>query len=131
MEDDSHEYEVRLYDDLFYLDEISVEEMYKVEYRKKQKIEDSEYFEKLIFKRVIRAKKYEIKDFLRGYVQGIYCEPIPYEILDSLKKISELESYKKIQKSETIYLQYGELMGEARKIFSIMGDGGDIKNASW
>ncbi len=117
MEVESYEYLVRAYDDLDYLDNIEVEEWYRVEYRHEQKVEDSKYFEKLIFNRIIRAKKYEIKDFLREYVQEVYCKPLPEEILDGLEKIQELESYKQIQKFETVTLQYGELMDKTKKEF--------------
>ncbi len=117
MEDESYEYVVRAYDDFYYLDKIEVEEWYPLEYRRKQLMEDRKYFEKLIFSRIIRVKKYEIKDFLRKYVQEVYCKPLPEEIVDSLEKIQELESYKKIQKCETVIVQYGELMDKVEENF--------------
>ncbi len=80
-------------------------------------VEDCKYFGKLIFSRIIELKNYEIKDFLREYIQEVYCKPLPEEILDFLEKMQELKSYMKVQKCELVIVQYEELMDKAEEKF--------------
>lgn len=112
IENGSCEYLIRMYDENIYYDTFEVEERFTTEYRLPIIKEDIEYFHKLIMKRILRAKKYEIKDFLWEYIEETYLKQIPEEIEDSIEKIKSLESYAQVQKDKNIAIYYGELMNQ-------------------
>lgn len=109
------EYLIRIYDDTYYHDINEVEGRYKAEYRRRAWKEDKEYFEKLIMSKFIRAKKFEIKDFLRRYMFETYMRPIPEVIEDSVDRVRELESYSKVRKDKKLSLYYRELYEETER----------------
>lgn len=109
IETKEYEYLIRIMDEEQYTDTEVVEVTYVPEYIPELIKKDEEYFEKLIMKKVIRAKKYEVKDFLREYIWKIYIKPIPEEIKYVLSNMNELEEFNIVEHSEKIRVSYGEL----------------------
>ena len=115
VETGTGEYLIRLHDDSYYHDVHEVEGRYTAEYRSKAWKADEEYFDKLIMSKFIRAKKYEVKDFLREYLFETYVMPMPEVIEDSLDRIKALDSYRKVKKDKKLALYYRELYGETER----------------
>lgn len=115
VETDTGEYLIRIYDDRYYHDEHEVEGRYMAEYRHTAWKADREYFEKLIMSKFIRAKKYEVKDFLREYLYETYVMQMPEVIEDSVDRVRELESYRNVKKDKELALYYRELYGETER----------------
>lgn len=110
IETGEYSYVIRLLDKREFRDNEMVEESYTPKYIKELIEADKEYFEKLIMKKVIRAKKYEVKDFMREYIWNVYIKPIPREMQEVLSSIEDLEGYKKIEKVEEVRVGYGEFL---------------------
>ena len=110
LETETYEYLVRVMDEYAYQDTKMVEGYYVPPYLMELISADKEYFEKLIMSKFIRAKKYEVKDFLRKYLWDTYIRPIPIEITNTLSKINILAIYDEISKADEIEVSYGELL---------------------
>ena len=95
IETGEYSYVIRLLDKREFRDNEMVEESYTPKYIKELIETDKEYFEKLIRKKVIRVKKYEIKDFMREYIWNVYIKPISREMQEVLSRIDDLEGYNK------------------------------------
>ena len=109
MEAGLYEYVVRMHDDTYHYDTFEVEDRFTAEHRIPSMKEDAEYFSRLIMSRIIRAKKYEVKDFLREYMEEVYVRPMPEQIEDSIERIKGLESYGIVKKDESMSVYYGEM----------------------
>lgn len=112
LEDGTGEYLIRLYDDICYHDEHDVEGRFKADYRIKNQKTDEEYFTKRILSEVIRAKRYEVKDFLREYLLDTYVKPMPEVVWDSIEEVRKLNSYREVEKDRELAIYYGELYGK-------------------
>ena len=112
IETGEYSYVIRLLDKREFRDNEMVEESYTPKYIKELIETDKEYFEKLIMKKVIRAKKYEVKDFMREYIWNVYIKPIPREMQEVLSRIDDLEGYNKIEKEKEVRVGYGEFLEE-------------------
>lgn len=110
IETGEYSYVIRLLDKREFRDNEMVEESYTPKYIKELIETDKEYFEKLIMKKVIRAKKYEVKDFMREYIWNVYIKPIPREMQEVLSRIDDLEGYNKIEKEKEVRVGYGEFL---------------------
>ncbi len=110
LEMGTYEYIIRVMDENGFADLDLAEEYYVSQYLKELIEGDKEYFTKLIMKTVIRAKKYEVKDYLRDYIWDTYMKPIPAEIEEVLSKLEELELYQYVEKAETVVVGYGEVL---------------------
>ncbi|MBQ2982998.1 MAG: hypothetical protein IJD58_12915 [Lachnospiraceae bacterium] len=108
--DESYRYNICLRDEKGYKDTCIIERYYTPLYIKPLIEEDKFYFEKEIMKRIIRAKKYDVKDFLRPYIWDTYMKPIPSEIEENIINIGKIDVYQKILKSEEVIVSYGELL---------------------
>ena len=112
IETGEYSYVIRLLDKREFRDNEMVEESYTPKYIKELIETDKEYFEKLIRKKVIRVKKYEIKDFMREYIWNVYIKPISREMQEVLSRIDDLEGYNKIEKEKEVRVGYGEFLEE-------------------
>ncbi|MBD5135759.1 MAG: hypothetical protein HDT39_07340 [Lachnospiraceae bacterium] len=109
MEAGSYEYVIRMHDDTYHYDTFEVESRFTAEHRIPSMKEDAEYFNRLIMGKIIRSKKYEVKDFLREYMEEVYVKPMPEQVEDSIERIKELESYGTVKKDESMSIYYGEM----------------------
>lgn len=110
LETQTYQYIIRIMDERQYGDGCAAEVYYVPRYIKEYIDADREYFSKLIMSRVIRAKKYEVKDFLRKYLWETYIKPIPSEIYDILENIETLEAYTDASRSDEVIAGYGEIL---------------------
>ena len=110
METSTYEYLIRIMDEYGYADKKIVDLYYVPQYLQELINDDKEYFTKLIMSKVIRAKKYEVKDFLRRYIWDTYIKPIPQEIAEVISMTDMLEGYKNIEKSYEVEVAYGEML---------------------
>lgn len=114
VENGSYEYPVRLYAEGYYHDKNFIEKKWNPGYMEEFIKADILYFEKLIMLKIIRAKKYEVKDFLREYIYETYIKPVPEVIKDRTERLQYLESFQSMEKAEEIPMYYGEMMEEAQ-----------------
>ena len=84
---ETYEYTIRGYDESYYGDEKYIEEIWKSPLNEKLIVEDKQRFEKEIMSKLIRAKKYDVKDFLNEYIYTTYMKPIPLELHGLEKRI--------------------------------------------
>ena len=110
IETETYSYIIRIMDERKYSDRAIVERSYTPEYLLDLIGSDKEYFEKLIMRKVIRAKKYEVKDFLREYIWDTYIHPIPKEIEEVLSELNKMEIYEKVAHEEKVRANYGEVL---------------------
>ncbi len=121
LETAAYEYLIRLMDEYGYQDRKMVEVYYVPHYLSELIDADKEYFTKLIMSKVIRAKKYEVKDFLRKYLWDTYIKPIPTEIANTLSNMDALDVYDEIVKADEIEASYGpEYKDEKERIAALM-----------
>ena len=110
LETATYEYLIRVMDEYGYQDRKMVEVYYVPQYLLELIDADKEYFTNLIMSKVIRAKKYEVKDFLRKYLWDTYIKPIPIEIANTLSKMDVLNAYDEIVKADEVEASYGEML---------------------
>lgn len=110
IETETYSYVIRIMDERKYSDRAIVEKSYTPEYLLDLVSSDKEYFEKLIMRNVIRAKKYEVKDFLRDYIWNVYIHPIPKEIKEVLSELNKMEIYEKVVHEDKVRANYGEVL---------------------
>ena len=115
VENGTGEYLIKLYDDTYYYDEYEVEGNYRADYRQTAWKADTEF----IMSNVIRAKKYEVKDFLREYLFDTYVKLMPEVVEDSIERIRELESYQQVRKGREVILYYREFYGKIDRKLSL------------
>lgn len=97
-------------DEYGYQDREMVEVYYVPQYLPELIDSDKEYFTKLIMSKVIRAKKYEVKDFLRKYLWDTYIKPIPPEIAEALERLNMINGYDEIETADEVEASYGEML---------------------
>lgn len=105
-----YKYIIRLYDASYYYDKEYIEVKWYPTYRKEFIEADKIYYEKYIMSKIIQAKKYDVKDFLREYLYENYIKPMPEEIVESMERIGLLESFLKMKKDNIVRISYGEMM---------------------
>lgn len=110
IETETYNYVIRVMDEKKYSDKEIVEKIYTPEYMTEYINQDKKYFEKLIMDKIIRAKKYEVKDFMRDYIWETYIHPIPKEIKEVCQEIDKMEVYKKISHEKEVMVNYGEVL---------------------
>lgn len=110
VETGSYKYAIKAYDEEIYYDTDEGDIRYVSEYKKNYIEEDKKYLEKLVLEKVIRAKKYEIRDLQKWYIWNTYIKQMPKEMEDAIERIKELESYKEIKKHEEVIMRYGEML---------------------
>lgn len=110
IETETYNYVIRVMDEKKYSDKEVVEKIYTPEYMTEYINQDKKYFEKLIMDKIIRAKKYEVKDFMRDYIWETYIHPIPKEIKEFCQEIEKMEVYKKIPHEKEVMVNYGEVL---------------------
>lgn len=110
LETETYEYLIRIMDEYGYMDVKMVEIYYIPQYLPELIDTDKEYFTKLIMGNVIRAKKYEIKDFLRKYLWNTYIKPAPPEIAKTLPRLDMINGYDVIVKADEVEAGYGEIL---------------------
>lgn len=110
LETATYEYLIRVMDEYGYQDREMVEVYYVPQYLPELIDSDKEYFTKLIMSKVIRAKKYEVKDFLRKYLWDTYIKPLPPEIAKILPRLDRVLGYDGIIKANEVEVSYGEML---------------------
>ena len=110
LEMETYEYIIRIMDESEYADRKMVEAYYVPKYLKKYIEADKAYFTRLIMSKVIRAKKYEVKDFLREYLWNTYLKPIPQEIYTVLSELDKSETFIHANTAEEVIVGYGEML---------------------
>lgn len=109
LETETYEYLIRIMDEYGYIDVKMVEIYYIPQYLPQLIATDKEYFTKLIMSKVIRAKRYEIKDFLREYLWNTYIKHAPPEIAKTLPQLDMVNGYDRIVKTDEVEASYGEI----------------------
>ena len=109
VEDGTGEYIIRLCDVNSYADSNKIEGVITAGYRREQQEKDTEHLTKEVMRRIIRAKKYEVKDLLREYIFETYIKPIPEAVQRASGRIEELESYINVKKDSELAVYYGEM----------------------
>ena len=110
---ETYEYTIRCYDESYYYDDMYIEETWKSSLNEKFIGEEKQRFEKEIMSKLIRAKKYDVKDFLNEYIYNTNIKPIPLELHGLEKRIDQLEKYANEIGTSSIHLEYGEMMEPA------------------
>lgn len=110
LETETYEYIIRVMDESEYADPKMVEAYYVPRYLKEYIEADKAYFTRLIMSKVIRAKKYEVKDFLREYLWDTYLKSIPQEIHTVLSEVDKSETFIHVNKAEEVIVGYGEMI---------------------
>lgn len=118
LEVESCEYLIQIMDESKYRDPMLVEHYYIPRYLKPLVDVDKEYFFRLIMSKVICAKKYEVKNFLRKYLWDTYLRPIPQEIKEVMQETDRLAEYEVIHKAEEVLAGYGEMLEEEDEIWN-------------
>lgn len=119
--DESYRYNVCLMDENGYMDTCAIDGYYTPLYLKNIIDEDKIYFEKEIMKKIIRAKKYEVKDFLKPYIWDTYIKLIPREIEEVISKIDDISIYNDIVRSDEVIVSYGEVLEKYDKYWIFTG----------
>ena len=104
----TYEYTIRVYDEGYYYDNEYVEHTWTSELNTKFIEEDKIWLTREINTKLIRAKKYDIKDFLHQYIYETYIKPIPKELGSIETKILELKD--RYGMESEIIISYGEMM---------------------
>ncbi|MBQ3544175.1 MAG: hypothetical protein IJA34_04220 [Lachnospiraceae bacterium] len=120
VETETYKYVLKGYDEKLYYDENEANEIYVSEYQKKLIKEDKLSLEKLVMKKVIRAKQYDVRDVQKWYEWNTYIKTMPREIEDAVVRIKELESFQNTKKDEDIKIYFGEMLEFHQKKYSIV-----------
>lgn len=116
---ETYEYTIRGYDESYYGDDKYIEEIWKSSLNEKLIAEDKQRFEKEIMSKLIRAKKYDVKDFLNEYIYTTYMKPIPLELHGLEKRMDQLQKYANEIGTGNIRLEYGEMMEQSTYMLEI------------
>ena len=107
---ETYEYTIRGYDKSYYYDDKYIEEVWVSSLNKGIIEDDKSWFESEIMSKLIRAKRYDVKDFLNEYIYETYIKPVPLELYGAKERMEELKEYVKKLGIESIKVRYGEMM---------------------
>lgn len=104
----TYEYTIRVYDEGYYYDNEYVEYIWASDLNAQFIEEDKLWFTREINTKLIRAKKYDVKDFLYKYIYETYIKPMPKELGCIEAKVAELK--KLYGMDSDLIISYGEMM---------------------
>ena len=110
VETESYKYVLRAYDETMFLCEAAAFEEYVSEYQLPMIADDKKYIESIMMKKIIRAKKYEVKDLQKWYEWNTYMKEMPREMEDAIERIPDLKSYQDMKKEVDVKVCYGEML---------------------
>ena len=87
-----------------------IQEEYVSEYQLPMIADDKKYIESIMMKKIIRAKKYEVKDLQKWYEWNTYMKEMPREMEDAIERIPDLKSYQDMKKEVDVKVCYGEML---------------------